>query len=175
MPETRKWLLPWGMDDNNNPEDPDDPEPLEPATESDNKESTKKPPQYTMESAEIIIPDEGLKEGQPYKFKGKVRRLEGAAPSNASISVQSVYRYKNEEQIGGNPEIAEINSDTLEFTGEFDELFEPNAYYLDSDKTPDSKFTLVLKLRGGCLDKDSFSSEVKLPLATRLHPKKGVL
>jgi hypothetical protein len=178
MPEDRDWLWPWEKDPNwvQGPADnglkgsgdaDDETEKSSTASAGDNKDPAKKPPQYTLSSAEIVVPDKGLIEGQPYRFKGKMRRLEGAAPSGEKISVQAVYRYKKEEQICGNPVTAEINKDTLDFEGKFDELFEPNAYHLDKDKPVGAKYILVLKFRGECLDKDGFSKEVELPMTTK--------
>lgn len=133
------------------------------------KGPVKDPPQYTIESADIVVPDAGLKKGLPFQFKGKVRRLENVQPANAKISAQALYRYKDNEQAAGNPLIVEIDKETLEFEGSIEEIYEPNAYYFDKEKPADAKYKLLVKLRGGCIDKDVFSKEVELPMATKTY------
>ena len=186
MPKDRNWVWPWEKDPNwvqspvkeNNAKgstgSDDETEKSATAGAGDTKDPAKKPPQYTLSSAEIVVPDEGLKEGRPFRFKGKVRRLEGATASGAKISVQAVYRYKKEEQVCDNPVTVEINKDALDFEGKIDELFEPNAYNLDKEKPADAKYVLVLKFRGDCLDKDGFSKEVELPTESKSSTPKQV-
>jgi N-acetyl-anhydromuramyl-L-alanine amidase AmpD len=186
MPKDRDWLWPWekapnwvqGTTDNGTKGSADaDDETGKSATTGagDSKKTAKKPPQYTLSSAEIVVPDEGLKEGKSYGFKGTMRRLEGTVSSSAKISVQAVYRYKKDEQVCGNPLTVEINKDTLGFEGKFDELFEPNAYDLDKEKPADAKYKLLLKFRGDCLDKDGFSKEVELPMAANWSVENGMI
>src|SRR5664279_2285914 len=100
MSKNRDWLWPWEKDPNwiqdpaqsDNAKRPADNVGGNPGAAKASP-AAKKPPQYTLESAEIIVPDEGLKEGLSYRFKGKVRRFDGATATAAKISVQAVYRY----------------------------------------------------------------------------------
>jgi hypothetical protein len=43
-------------------------------------------PAQSSNAAEIIIPEDGLKEGKSFTFKGRMRRLEGAAPADVKVN-----------------------------------------------------------------------------------------
>jgi uncharacterized protein (TIGR02594 family) len=128
----------------------------------DEKEPVKEPPQYTIESAEIVVPEGGVIEGKPFDFKGKIRLLSDQNITDSELCVEAILHYGNKTEANSQPISMYIDKSNNTFAGEFEALHQPEIYFHDSEKKPGAKYSVYLTISGCMADKDFSSPEVEV-------------
>jgi putative chitinase len=173
MPQGREWLWPWEKDPNwvpwkdniGNGVNDTEAVPDGPPGDSGNNDQTdpaKPPSQYTIKSAEFLVPDGGLIEGKPFDFNGKVQPLDGQTITDSELSVEAILHYGDKTEANSQPISISIDKSDNTFKGEFDKLHQPDIYFHDAAKKPGAKYSIYLKIAGSMADKEFVSSEVEV-------------